>query len=453
MPCHLVCGLLAPDQTSENHRKARSLTVSWLRWGYTGDIVEGTSVDDILNVCASRDFDYCFILGAGMIVRQQRTPEQDEAAEFFPALSRWVGKKTFLVCGEVLCTPERSQGLRSRWLLVDLRRYREFGCPKFAGKMPVLVEGRDSAESASESGKAPEFPEGARLIQASLEHQLKLHDLAANLRELLADLGPDLNEQPGFVEDLIGQSDRLKRGVFPWNFEPYADVAESPADWRGPISTLYSVAAGLKPNMILNTHGFAEDTEVVFFDYSAYELEFRKLLCSEWDGIDYPGFLKYAAGKLPSDAYYALPGVSAGDPMMDELWRREVSLWGGEKQFQSHWSRYRKLRHRFVVCNLLTEQESILKELSPAAGTVMWWSNAFATVYTACHYCIEEKQALYESWIRALALKAPEMLLYGSDHSNSSVNGMNARDYLTAYEKAGGDPLKERRLNRRAIHF
>ena len=34
------------------------------------------------------------------------------------------------------------------------------------------------------------------------------------------------------------------------------------------VKKLYSVAAAFKPNMILETFGFDENTEIVFYDYS-----------------------------------------------------------------------------------------------------------------------------------------------------------------------------------------
>ena len=54
------------------------------------------------------------------------------------------------------------------------------------------------------------------------------------------------------------------------------------------------MAASFKPNMILNTFGFDEDTEVVFYDYSKQALAFKKMLLQHWDGQDYPKFLRWA---------------------------------------------------------------------------------------------------------------------------------------------------------------
>jgi hypothetical protein len=52
-----------------------------------------------------------------------------------------------------------------------------------------------------------------------------------------------------------------------------------------------------------------------------------------------------------------------------------------------------------------------------------------------------------------LAAKAPGILLYGSDHSNSPVNCIAAAQYWSRYRAEGVDPLAERRLYRYAMRF
>ena len=84
---------------------------------------------------------------------------------------------------------------------------------------------------------------------------------------------------------------------------------------------------------------------------------------------------------------------------------------------------------------------------------MIWWSNAFCTIFSATHYSLAEKRGIYEDWITRLADKAPDIFLYGSDHSNSSVNAITARDYRDRYFAHGGDPLLSRAFHRRAIRF
>ena len=76
-------------------------------------------------------------------------------------------------------------------------------------------------------------------------------------------------DQCRFLNVIKTQAENARRGVFLWNIESYEDI-EAPSDgFQGPVASLYSVAAGFKPNRILETHGFDANSRVVFFDYSS----------------------------------------------------------------------------------------------------------------------------------------------------------------------------------------
>jgi hypothetical protein len=138
---------------------------------------------------------------------------------------------------------------------------------------------------------------------------------------------------------------------------------------------------------------------------------------------------------------------------MERLWALETKRWGGAQAFADHWSRYRELRHDYVLCNILSEQQRLLDAIDDQPGAVIWWSNAFCTVYSATHYSLEQKRRIYEQWTQGLASKAPRLFLYGSDHSNSSVNGLTAGEYWERYSAQGGDPLRGRSFHRGQIRF
>ena len=135
----------------------------------------------------------------------------------------------------------------------------------------------------------------------------------------------------------------------------------------------------------------------------------------------------------PGTHYFLWPGANPDNldwAEMDRLWAAEAARWGGENEIAAHWLRYRELDHEFLLCNILTSQDELLKHIGNQRGSVIWWSNAFCTIFSACHYTLEEKQELYEIWIGKLAAKAPGILLYGSDHSNSPVNCIRCRRIL-----------------------
>jgi len=271
----------------------------------------------------------------------------------------------------------------------------------------------------------------------------------------LMDLGPNLEAGAKFFSFLEEICEKASRGVFVLNYEPYDDVEEPPAGFSAPISTLYCVAAGLKPNRILETHAFDAASRVVFFDYSEHALDFRRRLDAEWDGHDYPAFLQAEFSRSDGAHYFLWPGANPESmdwPEMERLWTAELDCWGGAEVFAAHWRRYCGLRREYLRCNVL-HPDPLLERIRDEPGAVIWWSNAFCTVYTARRYGLEEKRRLYEDWIQRMATAAPNIFVYGSDHANSSVNGLTAREYCESYFRLGGDPLLFRSLFRRSIRF
>jgi len=400
----MICGLLmSRGRTGPVTARARSMTVSWLRWGYFGAVIEADDIGVILQRAAESGQDFCLIQAAGHMISEQSGIYGGRSQSFFEVLNDWTARNDF-----------KALGSGDRCLLVNLRSEWQPGLPTV------------------------DFPE----------------ELAA----FFIDLGPDLSLRPEFLPDLQRQSELGERGVFVLNFESYRDIEEPPPGFEAPVSVLYSVGAGLKPNRILQTHGFDARTRVVYFDYSAQALEFRRLLRAEWDGRRYPDFLRSVFQKMPAPGahYFLWPGA-VPDRLdwqeMDRLWAAEVARWGGEHELAGHWLRYRELDHEFLQCNILTGHDKLLEQISDQGGAVIWWSNAFCTMFSAFHYTLDEKRQFYDAWIDKLAARAPGILLNGSDHSNSPVNCINAADYRKKYMETGGDALAERRLYRHAMRF
>ena len=319
--------------------------------------------------------------------------------------------------------------------LVDLDRYRELSQPEFGetGTSPVEValpvpvaDGGDEtvAESLQPSGKRalaqPRQP-GWNLVSASLAAGIPVEALPEAITATFLNIAPENSQQAEGLKAVLGaaiatrpldpaalgagqlkfltgvqrQVQNSRRGIFVWNFESYDEVDQPPADFGAPISTLYSVAAGLKTNWILQTHGFDENTRVVYFDYSQQALAFKQLLHEEWNGEDYPEFLRYLFTKLkPGEVFYQLWGGFSPQDMawdtMQDAWTREIARWGGESVIREHWRRAKQLRVDYVLCNVLEDQGPLLREMDNRPSSVIWWSNVFFTFYSNWFHSIDQ---------------------------------------------------------------
>ncbi len=501
---NLVFGLLDTSQRTANRSRAeqlRSLTISWSRYGYHNLIIEKSSVNEILDEASGLGYKYCLVQAHGHLIAENWHPNHSPHQDFQTALRNWIGNNDFFVTGHIVERAGEWYGLREDCLLVNLEYYEAFGRPldRLACESPIEITQptRGPQLKPDETTPlwllpstetvlcSPSLP-GWNFIAVSLKngktvynfnesiinHQLNVNSETqsqpAAAAACLATTQPDFQGQAAdvfeegnfqeFLNITSAQMDNATRGVFLWNVESYEDVRIAPPQFRSPLKTLYSVAAGFKPNMILQTHGFDEQTEVVFFDYSRNALEIRKLLHREWDGEDYPAFIKYILDKFPApETFYQLWAGTSPDNLnwndVAAYWQEEIDRWGGEHVIKNHWAAYRELKHIYVECNIMTEQDILLAQITRRPDSVIWWSNAFFTVYANRIYTIDERKRMYDNWINGLATANPDIFIYGSDYNNISVNFIQAETYADQYSKSGGDYLNPLKFCQTEIRF
>jgi hypothetical protein len=453
-PDGLVFGLLnASDQirNTQLFEQLRNLTISWSRYGYRGRIIEAASVDAILHEAGAAGYRWCFIQSCGHMIGESWHPPHVESVPLEIALSHWIEKHEFLLTGVL----SGDDGVDNQCMLVDLHHYRACGSPTVHD-----------------------------LIGAARRHGIAVHSFPPEIDSCRIYFDPTLCEQsPRFVQYLGSEIARLdgddlglgancyrllqsvraqvsnaRRGVFLWNVESYSDVTTPPEDFQPPVAAVYSVAAGFKPNMIVHSLGIDEQTRVVFFDYSEKALQIRKLIVDEWDGEDYPSFFRYVTKRYPHpDTFYQLWGDLTPDTITEvdivQMWENEGRKWGGHHVIREHWRRYRKLAHEYVPCNLLGDRGHLLDRIGCERSAAIWWSNAFFTTLSNWLFTIDQRRAIYESWIRELAERNPAILLYGADFTNISVNHVRAAAYLKRLGDHGYDYLRPLKANTCEIRF
>lgn len=496
----LIFGLLdtsrqVPDRLVAD--RLRGLTIAWSRFKYFGSMIEADSVDVLLSEALKRNAAYCLIQAHGHILDEVWHPDGGEALDIYLALETWIRDTDFLVTGRIVGDDDKGYGLDDGFVLVDLGRYRTLGCPRFGepgdGPRPrvrprvIAGAGAERARLDPTGGTMSVVPAapGWSLVEASLRAGLPVYGLPTTVAAGVVDLRPDDETElaflrrflanddgpatltgaiPGgrrgqqFLNDLQGLTANLPHGVFIWNLEGYGDVELPPEGFEPPLRSLYTVAAGFKPNRILETHGFDERTRVVVFDYSQPALAFRRLLQTRWDGTDYPDFLKAVfQEQAVANAFYVLWNGASPDtvswPDIEARWQAELAAWGGARALRQHWRRFRDLRVDYVYCDVLANPTPLLERVRDEPASVIWWSNAFFSVHSNWFYSAADRRARYCNFIASLAERAPRLFLYGADCNNISVNFVQARPYHAWYDRAGGDELEPGKWHRHEIRF
>ena len=476
--------------------KYRDLTISWSRYDYHGPIIEAATIDEILSRAAECEARHCFVQSYGHVLGEQWHPEHWKVPNFLAALESWLAESSCLVAGQILEGADDGWwGLDTNWLVVDLERYRASGQPSFGNPQssphdlpqPLVARSGDHIDalrpSEDRATRRVDRP-GWGMISASLEsgwpvvgapaplvhHSLDLEPESLQCTQAFSGyldgsierylLGtPDENLAPGqrsLLDTVARQATRAQRGVFLLNIESYDDVETKPAALPSPLRALYTVAAGFKPNRILATHGFSDDTRVVFFDYSTKALDIRRDIVEGWDGRDFPDFVQGLLQRFPHpDTFYQLWADRDPDETtaveIELAWRRELERWGGETIFREHWRRYRELPHEYVPCDLMVSPEPLLARMNDEPGSVLWFSNAFFTMCSNWYYTPPERRGAYERFMARLSETAPDLYLYGADHMNTSVNFFQAAGYWDEYQKGGGSELHPTKLHRYEI--
>jgi hypothetical protein len=485
-PSRLVLGLY--DATGEEcgrttRARLRDLSLSWARFGYQCLVIEGTRPGPILDEAVELGFDFCLLLATGTIIDENWYPAHWSRRDLHGSLVDLMNDGDFVAAGRLLEGPPGPPAIDARCLLVNLKRYLLSGRPEFEGASVEQVQVAGPAPglpghppawsiSGATSEKGAEFrvfdPDSALAVVDLVSPQGDATGVAAYLGEGIQEFfegessaGPRVTTAlQRLLAKVRHQVVRAKRGVFPWNLESYDDVDLPLPGLNSPLTAVYCVAAGFKPYRILKSRGYDRDTRVVFFDYSPRALEFRQLLLREWDGTDYPTFLRKAFGEMPPDSYFQLWANLSPDQVrtsdLDQLWTAETDRWGGREAFQEHWTLCRSLTHEFVLCDLLEGPSPVLERLSDEPDQVLWWSNAFFTIYSNWFFTIAERRQRYARFIRGLAERAPGLYLYGADHMNSSVNSIRADEYAARLETDAGDasdgliPARSHRLQIRS---
>lgn len=465
-------------------QKYRDLTISWSRYDYRNLIIEASSVNAILDRASQLDYHRCLILPYGHIIAERWTPDHWQIRDFWTALHDLLDRDDFLVAGNIVEDADHWFGFENQCLVVNVDKYRLLSEPQFdcvcsqptevPGAQRQREQGRISAllpasvSSAERELKQPSLL-GWNFIATSLGNGIPVVgcddailggvlDLSANdprrTRSFARYLGQDIKnfdrrsadpdlgqDQVSFLSMVQPQTTSAPNGVFLWNIESYADIEHPCDDFNPPIRSLYCVAAGFKPNRILQTHAFDASTRMVYFDYSPKALEVKRYMIDHWDGENYPEFVEHLMGEFPHpETFYQLWGDLTPDNVtradIEQMWQRELRHWGGESNFREHWRAYRKIPHEFICCNLLTDPSVLVEQIVDEPDAVIWWSNAFFTMYGNWFYSPDERQQIYERWIRELAARNPGLHLFGSDHNNVNVNSVRAGEYWEAYRRS-----------------
>lgn len=440
-----VVGIYDDPEFSKNmsfHQKSKEITEFFTRFKYFGPVVTGKTVNEVLDKALEQGVEYCIVQAVGHIIQD---------ASFFTLIEKWIETQNFFVTGHIMDKNTKNvnnptgslgyYGLHKQCLLVNLDYYKKFDKPVFGEKeseektvIKAKRHAKDIHDDYTPLSLAPTeeltictpLVDGWNFINTSLANELTVYNFHPKIRESKQFIYPttsaqDLAKQLSWITNIVEYAPTC---VFLWNTENYTDLKYINPP---PLKKLYSVAASFKPNMILNRYGFEEDTEVVFYDYSKPSLAFKKLLVSQWDGIDYHDFVTWALNKYQ---FSETGGNETQQLSRDQLWERELKWWGSAENIKKHWDDYKKLKHSYIHADICESPEKITSKVTNEENSLIWWSNAFHTVNAQYVRGLQGVKECYNTWITQLKDKNPNLWILGKDYLDRPVEGDVIKNYV-----------------------
>ena len=447
----LVVGLWKSSRTMSDvglQERFRSVTIAWARYGYRDTILERATIPEVLTAAQESGYRYCFLMAYGCVVHERwRTDEESGGRDFFALLLDWAENHDFTATGVRRRDSDEDPETPPWCLLVDLT--------KLSAALDAIAR---HAYSPWPNELARHLLDLAATDRAGRSPMARLFGdgiARGSSAELFRELSED---QRTFIETVYNQTANARRGVFLWNIESYDDVERPRSDFPAPVSTIYAVAAGFKPNRILHTHGLSSASRVVYFDYSPNALQIKKTMVDDWDGDDFPRFVRYLFGKFPHpETFYQLwdnvTPEQVQESELEGMWERELRRWGGAEAFREHWRVYRTLPHEYICCDLLSDFSPLMRSLRRESSGVIWWSNAFFTMYGNWFHSPEKRRDAYQRFIEALSERNPELYVFGSDYNNINVNGLRAAEYCEQFRRIADDFLNPPKLHRTVVRM
>lgn len=347
----------------------------------------------------------------------------EETYPFLQELKDFIAREPdFFIMGHILDRKDYWYELHDQCFVLNLEHYRALGCPSYGtqrhGKFEMMKPERatenfhhdytplwvkPSREFAMYSG----LENGHSLLAEGFKAELPMIAFPQRLRVSKFQFSPPVRESFArkywWWEARIKELDRL---FYAFNTESIPPLAEGYT--IKPLKRLYTVSSGLLFFKVLKRFPFASGCIVHFYDTSLHGLQIMRQIVQNWDGRDYPAFLK----RVSPEGALILNFQDA-----EQKWRKHLEDYGGEALWLEWFNRVKThCQFRFHEANVFSEEMEWAQWLEPDpdphADALFWLSNVFHFRYTSAMRSLEERFLMQRSMLQWLAKRNPNIFVY-----------------------------------------
>jgi hypothetical protein len=368
-------------------------------------IFETENVSDTLTELTDREFDWAVVIAIGTYLQGQHT--------VFNTLDFVTNENSPLCCH--IINKNNCFYMDSQYFAIDLKTYKQLGCPRFEETDNTQIEIPDILRSTDNvhddytpwwikpgNGTKQQYSGmghfGIQAVSTYIDAGYQIVNIPQSVRSqknysypnwnyndlvnLIADPKYAVPENTGlfwFNRDLKVLTNSLNHGYYVINTETFS---RSPRSDKTPLDVFIGVCGGFKPACIVGKDNFSEDTKVYLYDISQAAIDWQRYLKTNWDG-DLDKF-ESTFNSFQSQNPTYMPLYYAHEPMKINIdWFLQSANLSAE-EFTARWQKYLKMPTEFINLNLLDNDavdQLIAISKNCSKGAYIWTSNAFFMDY------------------------------------------------------------------------
>jgi hypothetical protein len=388
-----------------------------------GDVRYFNNVDDAMEF--ARSYDIVIMQSVGNFIRQN---------SFFEELNNYYKSNPsfFLLAFTLDWQSEKGEGwieIHNQMMVVNVHTWKNLGSPKFGGwetvteELPNYIRSDENFHDKytpywikgtnGTTTMTRRYP-GWGFIKAALSHGIQIDNFTQKMRDCRLYIYPEhesehlynafLNRDESLVSN-PNQKKWIKNNLNPkstiWIYNSENYQFEMPLKSH---DTYVGTAAGFKYLDMLN---YNKNVKFIFYDYSEESLAWIKDLKENWDGNDFPSYIKNKPLELKKKYKYINSSVEENQLLL-------FRDFGGEEKFKKLWNLFRSSEAEFIKCNLFDmDQLSVVLSAITTTKPFFYYSNIFATDFTMIMFTQEEAEEIYSKFKSAVKTQYPLSLMYG----------------------------------------
>lgn len=401
--------------------------------------VDHNDINYILEKAVEQNSDYAYIINYGHTATDP---------EILSKIIEHAKNNNYSIVGHIIDDYPINKGfyyLHTQCMLINIKDYIEVNKPKFnlgasvvELELPCIVRSNENAHG-DYTPKYIKRTEGVRnytgllhngwgLVKTFIEHNKIIGNFSSEIRNNISNLYPELRND---LEKVLNGDDtglpvevnqreyiektnisNFDKDVFVFNTCP--DILELDYNKETLLDSIYCVAAGFMPLILLDKCNWNNQTTFVYFDINIHSLNFKKYLLENWDGVDYINVIEHYKNNINNE--FLPTWFHNNHVLWQNEWEKIIEHFGGLSKWLDFWNRYKKLDHKFIQCDTIKDPTLLYEIMNQHNGNnLIWISNIFYTNMTVRYYHPDNVEKLYNTFIDGLYKNNNNLQICGFD--------------------------------------